>query len=195
MFIIFQKYLITFFHHFLTFLKEKATFLLTILTTTKWWSFDHHFPPSLVITKKESDNVLPSSTVLNLFHRAVIFYFLLFRSFYLIKLLIFIRKLKINWIAKFEILIKRPASPNKARRELIPNRSLRARLLSRIDCAFAFPRLGNSQASAILTGRERAPERVLGSNPWAPGDYENWEGTLKKLGGHNINLGDTNGQN
>ena len=24
---------------------------------------------------------------------------------------------------------------------------------------------------------------------WAPGDYENWEGTLIKLGGHNINLG------
>ena len=35
---------------------------------------------------------MPGSTVLNLFHRAVIFYFLLFRSFYLIKLLIFIRK-------------------------------------------------------------------------------------------------------
>ena len=33
---------------FLTFVKEKATFL-TILTTTKWWAFDHHFPPSLVI--------------------------------------------------------------------------------------------------------------------------------------------------
>ena len=30
----------------------------------------------------------------------------------------------------------------------------------------------------------------------APGDYENWEGTLIKLGGHNINLGGgTNGQN
>ena len=27
------------------------------------------------------------------------------------------------------------------------------------------------------------------SYPWAPGDYENWEGTLIKLGGHNINLG------
>ena len=24
--------------------------------------------------------------------------------------------------------------------------------------------------------------------PWAPGNYENWEGTLIKLGGHNINL-------
>ena len=24
---------------------------------------------------------------------------------------------------------------------------------------------------------------------WAPGDYENWEGTLIKMGGHNINLG------
>ena len=23
---------------------------MTILTTTKWWSFDHHFPPSLFIT-------------------------------------------------------------------------------------------------------------------------------------------------
>ena len=31
---------------------------------------------------------------------------------------------------------------------------------------------------------------------WAPGDYENWEGTLIKLGGRNINLGGgTNGQN
>ena len=31
---------------------------------------------------------------------------------------------------------------------------------------------------------------------WAPGEYENWEGTLIKLGGHNINhLGGTNGQN
>ena len=30
--------------------------------------------------------------------------------------------------------------------------------------------------------------------PWAPGDYENWEGKLIKLGGHNINLGGTNGQ-
>ena len=46
--IIFTKNIITFFHHFLTFFKEKATFL-RILTTTKWWSFDHHFPPSLVI--------------------------------------------------------------------------------------------------------------------------------------------------
>ena len=27
------------------------------------------------------------------------------------------------------------------------------------------------------------------------GDYENWEGTLIKLGGHNINLEGTNGQN
>ena len=38
-----------FFHHFLTFIKEKSTFL-RILTTTKWWSFDHHFPPSLLIS-------------------------------------------------------------------------------------------------------------------------------------------------
>ena len=30
---------------------------------------------------------------------------------------------------------------------------------------------------------------------WAPGDYENWEGTLIKLGGYNINLGGTYGQN
>ena len=57
------------------------------------------------------------------------------------------------------------ASPNRARRELIANRSLRACLLSRLDCAFAFPRLWNAQASAIPTGcrrhcRERASERV-----------------------------------
>ena len=42
-------HIITFFHHFLTFFKEKSTFL-RILITTKWWSFDHHFPPSLVMT-------------------------------------------------------------------------------------------------------------------------------------------------
>ena len=45
--IILQKYY-HFFHHFLTFFKEKSTFL-SIFTTTKWWSFDHHFPPSLVM--------------------------------------------------------------------------------------------------------------------------------------------------
>ena len=42
------KNIITFFHHVLTFFKEKSTFL-RILITTKSWSFDHHFPPSLVI--------------------------------------------------------------------------------------------------------------------------------------------------
>ena len=42
------KNIITFFHHFLTFFKEKSTFL-KILITTKWWSFDYHFPPSLLI--------------------------------------------------------------------------------------------------------------------------------------------------
>ena len=45
----FTKNIITFFHHFLTFFKEKSTFL-KILTTIKWWSFDHHFPPSLLIS-------------------------------------------------------------------------------------------------------------------------------------------------
>ena len=35
---------------FLTFFKEKSTFL-RILIITKWSSFDHHFPPSLFISK------------------------------------------------------------------------------------------------------------------------------------------------
>ena len=40
--------------------------------------------------------------------------------------------------------------------------------------------------------KESIIQRVLESLTtlaWAPGDYENWEGTLIKLGGHNINRG------
>ena len=44
----------------------------------------------------------------------------------------------------------RPDSLNRARRDLIFNRSLRARLLFRLDCAFAFPRLCNAEASACV---------------------------------------------
>ena len=44
---------------------------------------------------------------------------------------------KFDLFYNFEISIKRPDSPNGARRELIPNRSLRARLLSQLDCVFA----------------------------------------------------------
>ena len=47
--IILQNKYYNFLSPFLTFFKEKSTFL-TILTTTKWWSFDNHFPPSLLIT-------------------------------------------------------------------------------------------------------------------------------------------------
>ena len=81
------------------------------------------------------------------------------------------RKLKkIN----FPILIKRPVSPNKARREQNPNRPLRARLLSRLHCAFAFPRLWNapgvrpSPQAVSEHCRERAPgeywSRTYGGN-------------------------------
>ena len=84
----------------------------------------------------------------------------------------FIRKLKkIN----FPILIKRPVSPNKARREQIPNRSLRARLLSRLDCAFAFPRLWNAPgvrpSHRLCRSLQRASSRAsTGVEPMAVTD-------------------------
>ena len=47
----------------------------------------------------------------NLFHRAVIFYILLFRSFYLIKLLIFIKTIKNQLNCKFSNFYKKIPLP------------------------------------------------------------------------------------
>ena len=57
-------------------------------------------------------------------------------------------------------------------------------------------RSSRRRRAAQLEKRSCPPLEVSsGSSPGAPGDYENWEGTLIKLGEHNINLGGINGQN
>ena len=106
--------------------------------------------------------------LLHLFHHAIIFLFLSFRLFYFIKLLIFIRKCKSQKIAIFEILLKCHLFLTKLT-ELISNRPLQACLLLRLNFAFAFLRLCNAEASAVLFWlsehcREWASERTLGSN-------------------------------
>ena len=53
--------------------------------------------------------------------------------------------------------------------------------------SIGFESIGEQQFSTSTTACARHVHP--GSDPWAPCDYENWEGTLIKLGGHNINLG------
>ena len=64
-----------------------------------------------------------------------------------------------------------------------------------IACVLAFMLFSTLTMQMIvlvcLVCKSLCPAAVthIAMNPWAPGDYENWEGTLIKLGGHNINLG------